>query len=101
MGRKSQATIRNAKIPKHITKIAMTPEQYYELKVYIKSIILPGTPAYEYERLSNKESKQIHHQWLNSVLEVMGPKFFQEGSKGLVWPVDYHKYVAYVISFLL
>ncbi|PUU73706.1 hypothetical protein B9Z19DRAFT_1134600 [Tuber borchii] len=91
MGRKSRATIRNTKIPKHLTKIAMTPEQYYKLKVYIKSIILPGTPAFEYEHLSSKEIKQIHHQWLNNALEMIGPKFFQEGSRGLVWPKDYNK----------
>ncbi|PUU73705.1 hypothetical protein B9Z19DRAFT_1134599 [Tuber borchii] len=91
MGRKSRATVRNAKIPKHLTKIAMTPEQYYELKVYIKSIILPGTPAFEYEHLSSKEIKQNYHQWFKNTLEVIGPKFFQGGSKGLVWPEDYNR----------
>ena len=99
MGRKSQATIRNAKIPKHLTKIAMTPEQYYELKVYIKSIILPGSPAFECEHLSSKEIKRTYSQWLKNALEVIGPKFFQEGSKGLVWPEDYNKYVSFVAPF--
>ena len=97
MGRKSRATIRNVKIPKHLTEFSMTPEQYSDLKVYIKSIILPGSPAFECERISNKEIKQIYHQWLNNALEVIGPKFFQEGWEGLVWPENYVRYVSFVI----
>ncbi|CUS12685.1 unnamed protein product [Tuber aestivum] len=86
MGRTTRETIRNAKISKQITQTSMTPEQYSELKVYIKSIILPGTPAFEGERLGTKESKQIYKKWLNSVLEEVGPRFFPGGAKGWVWP---------------
>ncbi|KAG0634398.1 hypothetical protein HOY80DRAFT_1005180 [Tuber brumale] len=88
MERKSPATVKNAKIPKHITKIGMASEQYYELKLYIKSIAIPGTPAFEGERLSNKRSKLSYHQWLNNTLKDIGPKFFPEGGNGLVWPED-------------
>ena len=77
----------------------MTPEQYSELRVYLKSIILPGSPAFEYECLGNKEIKQIYHQWLNNALKVIGPKFFQEGWEGLVWPENYNRYVSFGTSF--
>ncbi|KAG0128091.1 hypothetical protein HOY82DRAFT_612524 [Tuber indicum] len=75
--------------PNYATEIGMTPEQYHELKVYIKSIILPGTPAFGCTRLGDKESKKAYHQWFNNALEEIGPKIFPKGGKGLVWPEDY------------
>ena len=99
MGRKSLATNRNAKIPKYITDIAMTPEQYYEFKVYIKSIVLPGTPAFEFKRLSINDNKQIYSEWLNNALKDIGPKFFSEGANSLVWPKDHDRYVFFIFSY--
>ncbi|KAG0635524.1 hypothetical protein HOY80DRAFT_1025005 [Tuber brumale] len=89
MGRKSLGATRKAKIPKHITKIAMTSEKYYDLKVYIKSIIIPGTPAFECNRLGNNSSKQAYRLWLHNLIEEIGPRFFPTGGRGLAWPEDY------------
>ncbi|KAG0637645.1 hypothetical protein HOY80DRAFT_971944 [Tuber brumale] len=89
MAKKSLGTTRKTRVPKHITKIAMTPEQYYELKVYIKSLILPGTPAFEYKRLSSHKNKQIYREWFKNALEDIGPRFFPSGTRGLAWPEDY------------
>ncbi|PWW80737.1 hypothetical protein C7212DRAFT_361263 [Tuber magnatum] len=88
MRRTSASTIKAAKIPKHIIEINMTPEQYFGLKIYIKSIVLPGTPGFEGKRLA---SKNTYRQWLNHALQEIGPKFFPGGKKGLVWPLDYDR----------
>jgi len=77
----------------HITENGMTPEAYNELKVYIKSIILPGSPAFEYSGPGNMESKMVYHQWFDNALEEIGPRFFPRDSNGLVWPEDYVEYV--------
>ncbi|RPA95855.1 hypothetical protein L873DRAFT_1845693 [Choiromyces venosus 120613-1] len=87
MSGNSQKTLKNARMPKHITEIGMTTAQYYELKVYLKSIILPGTPPFG--SLQNSDSKRAHRQWLNNALREIGPRFFPGGVEGLVWPKDY------------
>ncbi|KAG0634797.1 hypothetical protein HOY80DRAFT_1096573 [Tuber brumale] len=90
MAQNSLKTIRTAKTPKHIIEISMTPEKYYELKVYIKSILLPGTPPLECKRLDIGDNKRVYRQWINNALEEIGPKFFPGGrGKGLVWPEDH------------
>ncbi|CUS12991.1 unnamed protein product [Tuber aestivum] len=88
MARISAPTIKAAKIPKHIIKIGMTPEQYFGLKIHLKSIILPGTPGFEGKRFS---SKSAYREWLNQALREIGPRFFPGGGKGLVWPLDYDR----------
>ncbi|KAG0635522.1 hypothetical protein HOY80DRAFT_1093114 [Tuber brumale] len=92
MGRKPAETIKNARTPGHITEIGMTSELYYELKVYIKSLIVPGTPAFECERLTSKESKEIYDQLTNNILNDIGPKLFPGGANGLVWPEDRNRF---------
>ncbi|PWW73782.1 hypothetical protein C7212DRAFT_330414, partial [Tuber magnatum] len=89
MARKSLETIRKTRIPKHITKISMTPRKYYGLKVYIKSIIVPGTPAFDCKRLGYGNNKKTYHLWLHNTLEEIGPRFFPSGARGLAWPGDY------------
>ncbi|CUS12671.1 unnamed protein product [Tuber aestivum] len=89
MGRKSLGATRKARIPKHITKISMTSDKYYELKVYIKSVVILGTPAFEFRRLGHGANKKSYHLWLHKTLEEVGPRFFPSGTRGLVWPVDY------------
>ncbi|CUS12675.1 unnamed protein product [Tuber aestivum] len=89
MERKSPGSTRKARIPKHITKISMTSDKYYELKVYIKSIVVPGTPAFEFRRLGNGTNKKSYYIWLHKTLEQIGPSFFPSGKRGLVWPEDY------------
>ncbi|CUS12673.1 unnamed protein product [Tuber aestivum] len=89
MGRKSLGVTRKARIPGHITKISMTPNKYYELKVYIKSVVVPGTPAFELRRLSHGTSKNSYHLWLHKTLEDIGPRFFPSGTRGLAWPDNY------------
>ncbi|RPA95856.1 hypothetical protein L873DRAFT_1812165 [Choiromyces venosus 120613-1] len=84
-------TVRYARIPKHISAISMTPEQYYGLKVHIKTIVAPGTPAFELNRLGGPNTKRTYHEWLSAALVEMGPKFFPGGAGGLVWPLDYDK----------
>ncbi|CUS12678.1 unnamed protein product [Tuber aestivum] len=79
-------TVRTGKLPKHITEIGMSAEQYYHLKVYIKGIILPGTPAFDSNPFDSKDI--IYRQWLKIALEKIGPKFFQKGQNKLVWPED-------------
>ncbi|CUS12668.1 unnamed protein product [Tuber aestivum] len=91
MGRKPPGTTRKSRIPKHITKICMTSDKYYELKVYIKSVVVPGTPAFEFRRLGHGANKKAYHLWLHKTLEEVGPRFFPSGVRGLVWPEDYHK----------
>ena len=86
MVRRSPETLRTTKSPKHIAEIGMTREQYFELKVHIKSIILPGTPAFESKRIDSKD--QVYRQWLNNALEEIGPRFFPRGGKGLIWPEE-------------
>ncbi|KAG0136818.1 hypothetical protein HOY82DRAFT_598618 [Tuber indicum] len=89
MARRHIETVRTAKRPKHIADIGMTKEQYFELKVHIKSIILPGTPAFESKRFDSKDT--VYRQWLNNALVEIGPKFFPKDGKGLVWPKDYNR----------
>ncbi|KAG0129959.1 hypothetical protein HOY82DRAFT_610102 [Tuber indicum] len=90
MAKNSPNTIKTAKTPKHIIEISMTPEKYYELKVYLKSILLPGTPPVECKRLDIGDNKRVYRQWINNALEEIGPKFFPGGrGKGLVWPEDH------------
>jgi len=91
-------TVRSSKMPKHIAKIAMGHEKYYELKVHIKSIVAPGTVPFKCTHFT-KENKQIYRQWLNNALEEIGPRFFPGGEKGLVWPEDYKAYVFLATSF--
>ncbi|KAG0130844.1 hypothetical protein HOY82DRAFT_539794 [Tuber indicum] len=90
MARRPAKTVKTVKIPKHISEIGMTPSQYFDLKVHIKSITLPGTPGFEGKRFDNRDSEQVYRQWLDSVLLEIGPKFFPGGRKGLVWPEDYN-----------
>ncbi|PUU73147.1 hypothetical protein B9Z19DRAFT_1069225 [Tuber borchii] len=80
------ATVRTTKLPKHIAEIGMTAEQYFELKVHIKSIILPGTPAFESKRIDSKDP--VYRQWLINALREIGPRFFSRGGNGLVWPEE-------------
>ncbi|KAG0635523.1 hypothetical protein HOY80DRAFT_1004213 [Tuber brumale] len=89
MARRPIETVRTAKLPKHIAEIGMTNEQYFELKVHIKAIILPGTPAFEGKRFDSKDV--VYRQWLNNALAEIGPRFFPKDGKGLVWPEDYKK----------
>ncbi|CUS12667.1 unnamed protein product [Tuber aestivum] len=91
MGRKSLGVTRKSRIPKHINKISMTPDKYYELKVYIKSVVVPGTPAFEFRRLGHGANKKAYHLWLHKTLEEAGPRFFPSGKGGLACPEDYHK----------
>ncbi|KAG0640280.1 hypothetical protein HOY80DRAFT_1136076 [Tuber brumale] len=103
MGGNSLETNGTTKFPNHITKIGMSAEQYYELKAYLKSKILPGAPTFECNRLGDKESKKAYHQWFNNALEDIGPRFFPQGGKGLVWPEDYvgiYKAVYEVVEIL-
>ncbi|KAG0633405.1 hypothetical protein HOY80DRAFT_1006036 [Tuber brumale] len=79
MGGNSLKTNEVTKSPNYITEIGMASEQYYELKVYIKSIILPGAPAFECNHLGDNESKKAYHQWFNNALEEIGPRFFPQG----------------------
>lgn len=94
MGRKSAETVHSVKTPKHILEIGMTPDEYFDLKVDIKSIIaLPGMPGFEGKRFNSKENEKAYRQWLHNALLQLGPKFFPKGGKGLVWPDDYDRYV--------
>lgn len=94
MGRKSAETVHSIKTPKHILEIGMTPDEYFDLKVDIKSIIaLPGMPGFEGKRFNSKENEKAYRQWLHNALLQLGPKFFPKGGKGLVWPEDYDRYV--------
>ncbi|KAG0130843.1 hypothetical protein HOY82DRAFT_648006 [Tuber indicum] len=88
MARISATTIRAAKAPKHIINIGMSPDEYFELKIHIKSIVVPGTPGFEGKRSRNKVE---YRRWLGQALEEIGPKFFPGGGKRLVWPVDYDR----------
>ncbi|KAG0635520.1 hypothetical protein HOY80DRAFT_1025041 [Tuber brumale] len=83
MERKPGKTVKTAKIPKYITKIGMTPSQYFDLKVHIKSIILPGTPGFESKRFDSRDREQAYRQWLDDVLLELGPRFFPRGGKGI------------------
>ncbi|RPB00600.1 hypothetical protein L873DRAFT_1788952 [Choiromyces venosus 120613-1] len=76
-------------MPKYITITGMTPENYFNLKVHIKTLLLPGTPGFEKKPWGNKESTPIYREWLNQVLDTIGPQFFPEGGSGLVWPTHY------------
>ncbi|RPA95854.1 hypothetical protein L873DRAFT_1791958 [Choiromyces venosus 120613-1] len=69
--------------------IAMTTEKYYDLKVYIKTIILPGTLPFESGRSTNPASKGGYQKWIKSELRLIGPRFFPRGAERLVWPKDY------------
>ncbi|KAG0640803.1 hypothetical protein HOY80DRAFT_1021715 [Tuber brumale] len=89
MGRKPAKTVKTVKTPKHITEIGMTPNQYFDLKVHIKSITLPGTPGFEGKRFASRDSEQVYRRWLDNALLELGPRFFPGGGKGLVWPEDY------------
>ncbi|CUS12992.1 unnamed protein product [Tuber aestivum] len=103
MGRKSTETIKTSKTPKYIAETGMTPNQYFDLKVHIKSITLPGTPGFEGKRFSSRESERAYRQWLHNALLQLGPKFFPGGGKGLAWPQDYegiHKAVHQVVRSL-
>ncbi|CUS12669.1 unnamed protein product [Tuber aestivum] len=91
MGRKSLGATRKSRIPKHITEISMASDKYYELKVYIKSVVVPGTPAFEFRRLGHGANKKSYHLWLHNILEEVGPRLFPSGVRGLVWPEDHHK----------
>ncbi|CUS12677.1 unnamed protein product [Tuber aestivum] len=91
MGRKTLGSTRRAKPPKRITEIGMTPDKYYKLKVYIKSVVVPGTPAFDFKRLGNGAGNPTYSAWLQKTLEEMGPRFFPNGAKGLVWPEDHNQ----------
>ncbi|PUU73151.1 hypothetical protein B9Z19DRAFT_1164626 [Tuber borchii] len=86
MVRRSPETVRTTKLSKHITEIGMTAKRYFELKVYIKSIILPGTPAFESKRIDSKD--QVYRLWPKNALQEIGPRFFPRGGNGLVWPEE-------------
>ncbi|RPA95857.1 hypothetical protein L873DRAFT_1791961 [Choiromyces venosus 120613-1] len=89
MEKKYQGTKRSAPIPKHITSIGMSTEQYYELKVFIKLTVLPGTPCYDMRLSKGKEGRESSRKWLDSALGEIGPRLFPRGGKGLVWPENY------------
>ncbi|CUS12670.1 unnamed protein product [Tuber aestivum] len=91
MGKKPRGTTRKARITKYITGISMSSDKYYELKVHIKSIVVPGTPAFEFRRLGHGTNKKSYYLWLHKTLEEIGPRFFPSGARGLVWPEDYDK----------
>jgi len=95
MMRRTPETIRTSKPPRHIVKIGMTTEEYFELKIYIKSIILPGTPPFEGSRIDSKDV--VYRQWLNNALEVIGPRFFPEGRNELLWPEEHARYVVFPV----
>ncbi|RPA95881.1 hypothetical protein L873DRAFT_1812217 [Choiromyces venosus 120613-1] len=86
-----RGTVKKARVPKNITKIGMTPEQYYELKVYIKTIVVPGTPPFDFRPLATHEQKVAYHQWVANALKTIGPRFFPGGAGTLVWPRDQDK----------
>ncbi|CUS12676.1 unnamed protein product [Tuber aestivum] len=91
MGKTSLGVTRRDKIPKHITEISMTSDKCYELKVYIKSIVVPGTPAFDCRRLGDRTKKRNYQLWLHNTLKEIGPRFFPSNGRGLVWPKDYDK----------
>ncbi|RPA95858.1 hypothetical protein L873DRAFT_1845696 [Choiromyces venosus 120613-1] len=87
MPRRSSETIKTTKPPKYIADTGMNAEGYYYLKIYIKSIIVPGTPPLEYDRFDVKDD--VYCQWLHNALKEIGPRFFPGGEGALVWPLDY------------
>ncbi|RPA88541.1 hypothetical protein L873DRAFT_1062125 [Choiromyces venosus 120613-1] len=81
-------TIKSMTIPRHITVTGMTPARYYQLKLHIKSILIPGTPALNNNRFADNDNIEAHRQWLSNALEVIGPRFFPTGGSGYCWPED-------------
>jgi len=65
----------------HITEKGMTPEAYNELKLCIKSIILP---TFECSGPGNMESKMIYHQWFELSYKMARRCFPDFCSLGLV-----------------
>jgi len=98
MVRKIPETVRTSRPPRHIVEIGMTKEQYFELKVYIKSIVLPGTPPFEGKRIDSKDT--VYRQWLNNALEEIGPRFFPKDGNGLAWPEERVGYVVFLSDFI-
>ncbi|RPA88324.1 hypothetical protein L873DRAFT_1503488, partial [Choiromyces venosus 120613-1] len=88
MVRKPISAAKRVTTPKHITVTGMTPARYYQLKLHIKSILIPGTPALNNNRFADKENMEAHRQWLSNALEVIGPRFFPTGGNGYSWPQD-------------
>jgi len=94
MGRKCAQTGYAPKTPKHFIEIGMTPREYFDLKVYVESVMaLPGFPGYGGQCFASTENREAYRQWLHNVLLQLGPKFFPLGGKKLAWPVDYEGYV--------
>ncbi|RPB00597.1 hypothetical protein L873DRAFT_1842982 [Choiromyces venosus 120613-1] len=91
MDKSSLSTHKTTKTPKYITVTGMTPTQYYHLKLYIKSILLPGTPALNKQCFETQQSLEVYQQWLNNALEVIGPRFFPVGGSGYIWPTDHER----------
>ncbi|RPB00595.1 hypothetical protein L873DRAFT_1788949 [Choiromyces venosus 120613-1] len=82
-------TVKTANIPKYITKTGMSVTRYFDLKVYIKSILHPGTPGFKDKRFETAKEVDEYRQWLDHALETIGPRFFPSGGSGLLWPRDY------------
>ncbi|RPB00599.1 hypothetical protein L873DRAFT_1805077 [Choiromyces venosus 120613-1] len=88
-------------MPKYIKVTGMTAAGYFDLKVHMKTLLLPGTPGFEKRQFGNKECMDIYRNWLNYALETIGPRFFPEGGSGLIWPGHYQGYVCTCYSCMM